>query len=415
MQRAVSSPRHSRQAGQLMPPVKSSTLILLLASACLADAETFDPNRPINPASWYNDQYPGQPLGADRTRRPWDDPNYQTNNRGWPRWFLTTPICFPPYPAPLGEAVAVPLVRPEIERNPPPDGLEQDVYETFSAPLSILLVRSRPAPKLLERLRQYRADRARLLTELRARLAASSPDAAARAREFAAFAATQAPALSALETEAEQLRAEFSRQIGGRFWRNPTVGVAWYGVDTASKALRNDAAFQNGLSTDQRLLLREFEMAVALRQNRSIPATRPGPILLFSPATAGLRLPGDFPAELIARLNAFVTEKNALLQELRATLEAEDARFFESSRVRTLRALAEKQAPRFAALEQLAEEIRRGLVRLPAESPPAPAAPPLGENFRDYRFAVLEPGLSPTQRRLLFGAALTQLDVPFNL
>ena len=36
----------------------------------------------------------------------------------------------------------------------------------------------------------------------------------------------------------------------------------------------------------------------------------------------------------------------------------------------------------------------------------------VGELYRDYHTAVFEPGLSPAQRRLLFGAAIEQLDIP---
>ena len=36
------------------------------------------------------------------------------------------------------------------------------------------------------------------------------------------------------------------------------------------------------------------------------------------------------------------------------------------------------------------------------------------ERYADYETAVLQPGLSPEQRRLLFGAALTSLDLPLG-
>ena len=34
------------------------------------------------------------------------------------------------------------------------------------------------------------------------------------------------------------------------------------------------------------------------------------------------------------------------------------------------------------------------------------------ELYREYEIAVLEPGLSPAQRELLFGAAIEKLDLP---
>jgi hypothetical protein len=60
-----------------------------------------------------------------------------------------------------------------------------------------------------------------------------------------------------------------------------------------------------------------------------------------------------------------------LKKQLRDTLYREDRRWFDSKRVAALRELSVRQAPEFAALDALAEEIRRGLAPLPNPSRPA--------------------------------------------
>jgi hypothetical protein len=224
-------------------------------------------------------------------------------------------------------------------------------------------------------------------------------------------------------------------------------------------------------------------------------------------------VPADLPAELAGQIAAFVAEKNGVKGELREAIRNCDGAGADE-RTRVFGQLAARQAPRIAAIEELAENIRRGLARvpdmpgppvpprLPAElaarisayrghkldllkalhaivAQPAPAARPgqkvvpaqeevaafnrehaaqfaelriekdgirealaqhmrgeqavqerksidnlleefensrqrqeLWEKYRDYQVAVLMPGLSPEQRRLLFDAAVEKLALP---
>ena len=91
---------------------------------------------------------------------------------------------------------------------------------------------------------------------------------------------------------------------------------------------------------------------------------------------------------------------------------------------REMTAVSEDFGRRFAELLNETEAIRRGI----AESTGKTARPAIEatladavrfvaleeskEAYRDYRTAVFEPGLSPGQRRLLWGRALEKLDLP---
>lgn len=428
--------------------MKKTFLLLIWFATCLCRAELvpMQSEQNIAPAPRFE---PIHPVPSERTPAPFPENS--------PDRFLSeriavpvTPaqmmlraglVAFPPYPPPLGDP---PPVTFNPRRTSPVASLDlsADAYETFSTALSVLFIKTGLSTEKRNRLENYHRQRSDLLATLRDHLGAlSAADPHTRERELAAFAIIQAPAIAGLETEAERLRAIFTRTIepvGGRFWRNPDQSVHWSSPLTASKALRSDAAFQGGLSVAQRLLLREFEMAVNTSSTTETFTPPPDSILFFSPATARIHLPSPLPAELSTIIAAYSTEKNALLTELSAMLETQDKRFFSFSRTRALRALAERQGARFTGLEQLAEEIRRGLASIPSftqsSAPPAGQPAPTSheedsfdqllakfprsqetlDKFQDYRAAVLEPGLSPGQRRLLFGAGLAPLNLPFN-
>jgi hypothetical protein len=77
------------------------------------------------------------------------------------------------------------------------------------------------------------------------------------------------------------------------------------------------------------------------------------------------------PRELEQKIQAYQDEKAALKAELREVLYKQDRAFFAFKRVNALKALAAQQAARLARVEEVAEEIRAGLVLLPN-----PAKPP---------------------------------------
>jgi hypothetical protein len=119
-----------------------------------------------------------------------------------------------------------------------------------------------------------------------------------------------------------------------------------------------------------------MELSDSLKQpTDEISLGMPGPFFYFSPEMARIRLPVEMPAELESKIHSYQDEKAALKLELREVLYRQDRAFFEFTRVKALRELAERQAPRLARVEQLAEEIRQGLALLP--NPARPAMIPL--------------------------------------
>jgi len=276
----------------------------------------------------------------------------------------------------------------------PPSALAQDVYEPFYASLSTLLFTEDLSRKRRERLDAYHASRSSLLTELRARLdSLQNTDPATRESSLAALASEQAPRLAALATAAEELRYNFTE--GGFFessvdWndnREWRLGdnTRWESQLDEIKVMRGAAAFQEALSPAQRLLLREMTMELGdgLRgPTEEISLSTPGPFLYFSPSTARISLPPEIPAELAAKIDAYKAEKAALKQELHDVIYQQDRAFFGYKRINALKALAEKQAARFVAVDQLAEEIRRGLAPLPNPARPPELPLPAGLNAR---------------------------------
>ncbi len=307
------------------------------------------------------------------------------------------PVYFPPDAPALGEPVQ--------RRNPvalakfaPPSSLVNYVYEPFYAPLSTLLFTEDLSRKRRDRLDAYRTSRTELLTELRSKIESlRDADPATREREFSALASQQAARLSALTTVAEDLRNNFTHgsffesSADGSDSRNWRLGddTRWESQIDEIKVLRAAAAFQDGLSSAQRRLLREIamELADSLKgPTAEIALDSPGPFLYFSPATVRIRLPADLPAEISAKIDVYKTAKAALKTELRDTLYVQDRAWFNYKRVNTLKALAEKQAGRLAALEDMAEEIRRDLVPFPnpARPPVVPLPSAIAPRVRSY-------------------------------
>lgn len=166
-------------------------------------------------------------------------------------------------------------------------------------------------------------------------------------------------------------------------------------------------------------------------------------------ALAGLPRASAFPAQpplsgpLADRVSAYLREKSELhrvaQERLAAALAAFDGREQRgSSRViadrraslvrSTIEAFHAEHAEEIAKLESEAEAIRSELARDAAARGGHAAAKSidalvedfarafrheqLASRYAEYRTAVLEPGLSPAQRRLLFGAAIADMKLP---
>ena len=305
--------------------------------------------------------------------------SYPTSVRTYYRMLVA-----PPVPPALGEAIPTKKTQASLAKFSPPATLADFVYEPFFTPLSPLLFSEDLNRSRREKLNTYRTTRAAALVALRAKLdALQSVPAEKRSDELAAFAREQTPALAELERTAEEMRANYVE--GGFFesgnnW-NETRGwrlgdnTRWESNVDEIKVMLGAAFFQEGLSPAQRRLLRE--LAMELQDSLKLPGdeislSSPGPYFYFSPETARIRLPADLAPELEQKIQTYQDEKAALKSELREVLYKQDRAFFAFKRVNALKALAGQQAARLARVEELAEEIRAGLVLLPN-----PAKPPV--------------------------------------
>lgn len=282
------------------------------------------------------------------------------------------PVFFPPWPPALD--APVPFAPLEDASQAAPAELAGYVNEPFYAPLSVLLAQDDVNALLRMRLESYRANKLSLENDLRARLDALQGAAPAeRLAALEALAREQAPLITALEESAEELRGALAAAGGdwneGRTW---ALGRDEQGVPTDElgareyRVMRAAVYYQDALLPAQRRLLREVAMELD-------PAGGGGDaVLFFSPDTTRVQLPAGLPEALAARIAEYAAAKGALKGELRKTVREHDGDSFPFQRNRALRRLAEEQAPRIAALEELAEQIRRDLAALPAVARPSP-------------------------------------------
>ena len=297
-------------------------------------------------------------------------------------------VFFPPAAPPFGGALGRILPRSGRDRSAePPDRLGDYVGEFFYPALSTLWSEKDLDRKSAQRLAAFMANRTTLLNELQNKLVAvQTADPTLREAELRAFALTQAPRILAHEKEADQLREKFISPgvlkatvdwSRGREWKirelPPTMG-RW--VPSAEfQVLRAAAFYQKGLTPEQRGLLCE----IAEESPRGLPGVRslrredrPVSTIFFSPEMARIALPA-IPAELSSKIYAFIRARDALKDELREAVLANDS----SSRAKrdsVFEKLAESQWPQISELAASAEAIRRELAALPP--PPPPPLPP---------------------------------------
>lgn len=305
------------------------------------------------------------------------------------------PPTTPTYGAPIAE------LRSMRRGLRPPEGLADFVNESFYPALAARRFDATLHPALQDRLDAYLSKRTALVNTITDAISLlESADAATRDRELAALSARQQAPLAALEAEAEQLRETLIR--GGllqpsadwnadRKWK---LGVTTFSPVLAPVAefdvVRAAAYFQSGLTIAQRGLLRELALelraaAVKIAAARAAPS-EPVTVdfdlaaVFFSPETTRFILPPGLPQALTAKIAAYCGEKAALTRELRATVNEQD-QAWAAVRKAAFESLADRQAPRLVALDNLAEEIRRDLAALPP--PPPLAAPPLPPELLD--------------------------------
>ena len=273
-------------------------------------------------------------------------------------------------------------------RIPAPGGLADFAGDLIYPPLSTRLYAGVLSRSLETRIEQYRARRNGLVNALLDHCATlhAAPDDA-RERGFRALAAEQTPALAALEAEADGLRQELAR--GGllspfdwnarRNWKLDSFppNRDWANREAEFQVVRAAAFYEDGWLPAQRGLLRELAMELAgpARRARGEPIDRlESDAMFFSPETTRLRLPPDLPPEVLRRISAYNRQKDALKQELRAALHAQD-KAARDERTAAFARLAEEQWPHLGNLETLAEEVRSDLARrfvpVPPQKPPA--------------------------------------------
>ncbi len=353
----------ARRGRRRSAPGGAALLGLLLALAPLARAQ------------------PVGPIGSGENSPGYPPPRALA---GMPPLAGAVQIYFPPDIPRLG---AAPAARPATHGGwPAPAGLAPFVDEPFYAPLSTLLAHRAVSAEPQFQLEAYRATKTALQTELRARLdTLKDADPESRRRSLQAFAQEQSPRVAALESTAEALRV---RILNARISVNEYV--RWtvdFGADPKPQPDQLSARFrelalmddfyQAGLSPAQRRLLRE----VTLDRTDGTDGW-----IFFSPETARIHLQRGLPPELTAKIAAYRGEKTALKTELVTMLYFR--RPAAGHRAASLRALALAQAPRFAALEAMAEEIRQGFAALrdPAQPPPVSGLPPeLADRIASYR------------------------------
>jgi len=287
----------------------------------------------------------------------------------------TLSLFFPPDPPTLG--APPPAANPaDAQRSAAPAELTGYINDSFYAPLASRLTATTTAGQLSNELRTrlaaYRATKVALQTELRAKLyTLREADAATREARLAEFSRDQTPRIVALEQAEEQLRRDLA---AGSDLASLVASMA-----DPSGRLRAIAFFDDGPSPGQRRLLRE----VAAEVSKVTKPGSSGSCLFFSPEGAQVRLPADLPAELVAKIAKYQNDKAALKQALRAIAEKTT-----SLRGSAWAELDAQQSSQLAALDDLAEDIRRSLAlrKDPAQAPDiSPLPPELAGRIAAYR------------------------------
>ena len=321
-------------------------------------------------------------------------------------------IFLPPPTPPLDSELPVlapldagPLAPPELA------AFVSDFFYPFLA--ARLATDDLPKP-LRARIVAYRDAKTAIINELRVQIAALKElDESAAQRRLEELSTQQASRISEVALQAEALREEL-RHVGlfgfsgGELDPEGKLGGPIRAArDTPStpaealseaQLLRAAAYYQEGLAGFQRRLLVEAADDLVAGTRVAPPGTR---IVAFSPEPARIPLPLALEPGLARKIDDYLAQKDALKSELRDTLH--DLRSSGSGEGdRLLTRLAAKQTPRMAAVEALAEDIRRDLAKLPGlKGPPAPPAlpPDIASRITAYRSHKVE--LLKTLRTML--------------
>lgn len=292
-------------------------------------------------------------------------------------------IFFPPQPPPLGAQVP----RPPAFRDArsAPAELAEFVNELFYPQLSAQLYAKTLSKKLRNELTGYRSTKLALRNQLQAeleRLRSHEPET--RAKELAALARIQAPALVELEATAENLRRDLIRSEQGwsaqRDWRLGNNVSPAYSPTEIAMVMQAHAFYLNGLLPAQRRLLREIALELRMAADSTAKATAAQPHVFFPPEPARVAFPDDLPADVAVKIAAYETKKSRLKKELFEAIFELDGAKLGFITGHTARALANRQVAPLRELDLQAEEIRREVAHLAYRVPAierSPLAPTL--------------------------------------
>ena len=343
----------------------------------------------------------GDRIMAGNYMRDWGTDGRDPYNSSYDqaRYFdLTQSIFVPPAPPALGEGL------PGTDNSGFGNSIAADCErETFYGGYVTVAQLDKLTAKDTERIAIYRSNRQQLLNEIRAKfeeLAAATQ--AGRRAGLMDLAAQQETRLRSLADDAETIRSDLA-------WINsifhiriaPLGGSVSYGLSPEGHRritlftgqarvevkdlprLFSSAYFYAGLSAEQRHMLPEIAYEQAIDPKHEGPEGKfaGAAAFFFLPATARVPLPANLPPALEEKIRDFAREKENLKSDLRAAVLRDDY-FFVMTRTRRLSALAEQQAPRFAALDALAEEIRVGLAGLDSPYRPGNAGLPADLTLR---------------------------------
>ncbi len=288
------------------------------------------------------------------------------------------PVYFPAPPPVLGaDLPPAPAIRDKLWAD-----LLPETNELFFAPLSTRLSENDLHRRHRQRLDTYRTARHAALAELQAMLEATHPGAGARQAALEELARKQETQLAELVTSADALRhdlypggllvpsGDWNQYRNWRLGEDGSKRTPQESLYDEFSVLRAAIFYQEGLSPDQRHLLREIiiELADAMGEGEapsSGDSFEPEQVIFFLPHGVRLRLPGGLSAGLAGEIAALTAGKAALRRELREALFKLD-REGDAKREHALRELAARQAPAFAELQADAERLRPALAALPA-------------------------------------------------
>lgn len=283
------------------------------------------------------------------------------------------PIYFPPFPPALDQVVNRHV--PVATNLAAPPELAEFTSEIFYPQLSSHFAARTLNPRMTRAIADYRAARRALATELQQLLTATrDEEPATRRPKLQALARQQAARLTALEKSAEQLRAELIPADRNwsefREWHLGDRDRRGFSPLEIGTVMRAFAHYEKSLLPQQRRLLREISLELAMAAETAEKASAAATFTFFSPDTARVIFPADAPPAVSAKIAAYLTKKSLLKKELYDAVYKADGKlsFFRGP----LRDIADKQLKPLAELEALAEEIRFDLGSLATALPEPP-------------------------------------------